>query len=274
MNRDPFLLRRPTVGVVIRFRNSATTLPAVLSSLKTQTRQPDMIIGVDNGSTDNSAELVRAAGGRVLDWNERYTHPRVLNHGITHCPTTYVMALSSHTTLDAPDVIERLVNELDQDPQACAVSAPWDGDSFYSRRVTWEELKEKGLKFGGIYSNSMGMIRRSCWERRSFDPRQVECEDYAWAVEMLDLGHVVLRVPFPFSYHRHGGNRIGIFASVAFDLARRHGLRVAWLGPWGSLRGLAHHAWRWMITPTRQSIEKQALSAHWAKLSAWLRAAF
>lgn len=273
MNRDPSPLQRPTVGVVIRFHNSAATLPAVLRSLQAQTRQPDMIVGVDNGSTDHSAELVRAAGGNVVAWNERYTHPRVLNHGITHCPTTYVMALSSHTTLDAPDVIERLIRELDQDPQDCAASAPWDDDAFYTHRITWDELKQKGLKFGGIYSNSMGMIRRSCWEQRSFDPLQVECEDYAWAVEMLDLGHVVLRVPFPFSYHRHGGNRIGIFASVAFDLARRHGLRVAWLGPTGSLRGLLHHAWRWVVTPSRQA-EKQALSAHWAKLSAWLRTAF
>ncbi|GAA5482654.1 glycosyltransferase family 2 protein [Haloferula sargassicola] len=263
----------PTVGVVIRFRDSAGTLPEVLRCLQAQTRRPDLLVGVDTGSSDGSAEIIRQAGGRVISWSEAYVHPRVLNFGVEHCPADFILALSSHTALDGPDTIERLADALARDPELCAVSSPWDGDNYYSCRITWRELQEKGLKFGGIYSNSMGMFRRACWGEFPFDPEQRECEDYAWAVAMLRRGYAVGRLRYPFRHLRQGGTRMDIFAPVAFRLARRHGLKVAWSGAVGTLRALVRHGWRWLRSPAGREQESHFIAAHWTKLRAWSSAA-
>ncbi|WP_397385877.1 glycosyltransferase family 2 protein, partial [Prosthecobacter sp.] len=73
---------RPTIGVLIRFKNSAATLPRVLQRLQAQTIRPLFILGVDTGSTDDSAALITQAGGRVIAWSQPYHHARVLNYGL------------------------------------------------------------------------------------------------------------------------------------------------------------------------------------------------
>ena len=50
-----------TIGVVIRFKDSAATLPEVLEALQRQTRRPDRLVGVNTGASDNSAELITRA---------------------------------------------------------------------------------------------------------------------------------------------------------------------------------------------------------------------
>ena len=120
-------LPRPTLGVVIRFKNSAATLPAVLTALRRQTLQPDLILGVNNQSADASPEILRRAGAKIIAWTQPYSHPRVLNFALRHCPTDLVLVLSSHTALQSPDAVEKLVAAL-HDPRTACASGKWDDD--------------------------------------------------------------------------------------------------------------------------------------------------
>lgn len=54
------------ISVVIPARNDAELLARCLESLAAQTRQPDEIVVVDNGSTDDTGAVARAAGARVV----------------------------------------------------------------------------------------------------------------------------------------------------------------------------------------------------------------
>jgi glycosyltransferase involved in cell wall biosynthesis len=248
---------RPTIGCLIRFKDSAATLPRVLMRLHAQTRRPDVILGVDTGSSDDSAALIQAAGGEIIHWRAPYSHPSVTNFGMRHLHTDLVLILSSHTTLDDDDAIERMVAAL-ADPRVACVSAKWDDDPFYSDAINWEELRTKGLKFGSIYSNSMGMIRRDSWIVTPFDETLPTAEDYAWAIEQVKRGRVCRRLDMRFGYQRSGNNRDGEFASVVFQFARRHQLRVAWLGVRGSIR-------QWI-----GSLFSRQPTPHYARLKAWL----
>jgi glycosyltransferase involved in cell wall biosynthesis len=218
-----------TLGILIRFANSATTLPDVLAALQGQTLQPDVILGVDSGSSDGSDKLIRNAGGQVIYWSQRYEHSKVLNFGVKHLKTDLVLALSSHTVLEDPATLSRMVEAL-RDPRTACVSLKWDEDPFYSDAIDWRELSAKGLKFGSIYSNSMGMFRRGLWERQPFDESLDTSEDYAWAIHQLDLGHICRRLALPFRYRRSGHNRDFEFAQIVFRLAQKHRLKVIWLG--------------------------------------------
>jgi len=236
---------RPTVGVIVRFKNSANTLPDVLAALRQQTVQPDLILGVNNGSIDGSPDLLRAAGGRVIEWTAAYHHPQVLNFAMGHCTTDLVLVLSSHTVFESETALEELVESFN-DPRTACASGKWDKDPFFSDAIDWQELQAKGLKFGSIYSNSMGMLRKSLWERIPFDESIPTMEDGAWAVAQVHAGYVCRRLNFPFRYQRGGRRRDFIFALITFQLAARHGLPVAWLGVPGTLRELFQIA-RWHL---------------------------
>lgn len=224
----------PTVGLVIRFKNSAATLPGVLAAIGRQTVRPDLILAINNQSADESPQLLQAAGAQILDWTEPYHHSRVVNFAMSRCPTDLVLMLSSHTVLESPDAIESLVKAL-ADPRTACASGKWDADTFYSNNVDWAELQSKGLKFGSIYSNSMGMVRRALWEQVPFDESLVTMEDSAWALEQIKRGNFCRRLDFKFSYQRGGRARDFVFAVITFKLAARHGLRVTWLGVKGTL---------------------------------------
>ena len=205
-------MSRPTIGVLIRFKNSAATLPRVLERLQAQTIQPLFILGVDTGSTDESATLIAQAGGRVVAWSQPYQHARVLNYGLKHLHTDLVLVLSSHTTLDDDDAVARMLAAF-EDPRVACVSAKWDNDPFYSDAINWEELHAKGLKFGSIYSESL-----------------ITAEDYDWAIGQLQRGQICKRLQLRFGYERSGHDRTFEFAQLVFLFARRYKLRVTWLG--------------------------------------------
>ncbi len=252
---------RPTIGVLIRFKNSAATLPRVLQRLQAQTIRPLFILGVDTGSTDDSAALITQAGGRVIAWSQPYHHARVLNYGLKHLHTDLVLVLSSHTTLEDDDAVERMLAAF-EDPRVACVSAKWDNDPFYSDAITWDELRAKGLKFGSIYSNSMGMIRRKSWETVPFDESLITAEDYAWAIEQLQRGHICKRLALRFGYERSGHDRTFEFAQLVFQFARRYKLRVTWLGVPRSLQQLLRALF--MRQP-----ESAPPALHYERLKAW-----
>ena len=61
----------PTVSVVIPVRDDAVPLAACLEALAAQTRPAEEIVVVDNASSDDSADIARAAGARVVFCGER-----------------------------------------------------------------------------------------------------------------------------------------------------------------------------------------------------------
>lgn len=70
MTRTPPPDDRATVTVVIPVKDDDRELARCLEALRTQTRPADEIVVVDNGSTDASASVARAAGARVIRCEE------------------------------------------------------------------------------------------------------------------------------------------------------------------------------------------------------------
>ena len=219
----------PTLGVVMRFRDSAGTLPVVLDALFAQTRKPDLLVGVDNDSRDGSRALLAARGAVFVDWHRPYHVSRVLNAGIAACPTDLVLVLSSHTCLPQRDTVARYEAAL-ADPVVAAASHWSPASRRFGDRVTWAEIRAKGMTRGSIYSNSSGCLRRAFWQDSPFDERIDWCaEDYDWILRQLrrgracrllavERGYLRPRTP-PFIHLRT--------ARMVHAIARRHGLRTA-----------------------------------------------
>jgi glycosyltransferase involved in cell wall biosynthesis len=123
-----------SITVVIPVFNDAIMLQTCLDALAAQSRPADDIIVVDNASTDNSAEVARAGGARVI------VEPV---HGILPATTAGFDAATGDiiARLDAdsrppPDWLVRVARTLNTAGPLSAVTGPGD---FYGagRAVCW-----------------------------------------------------------------------------------------------------------------------------------------
>jgi glycosyltransferase involved in cell wall biosynthesis len=139
------------ISVVIPALNDAVMLAECLKTLRAQTRLPDEIIVVDNGSTDDTAEVAARAGARVVP------EPR---HGIS-AATAAGFAAARGTViarLDAdsrprPDWVAKVEARFESDPDLSAVTGPGE---FYDANRLVKRLGEK-LWIGGMFW-SMGLL--------------------------------------------------------------------------------------------------------------------
>lgn len=108
---------RTRVSVVVPAYNAAATLDETLSSLLSQTRRPDEIIVVDDGSSDNTAQLLRGYGPAitvVTKANGGLASAR--NVGCRAATGDYVAFLDADD-LAVPHRIELQASCLDSDPE-------------------------------------------------------------------------------------------------------------------------------------------------------------
>lgn len=103
------------VAVVIVSWNSAEFLPDCLDSLERLERPPAEVVVVDNGSTDESAELVagRSERFRLIRAGENLGFCAANNVGIRETRSPFVLALNPDTRLD-PRFLEELLPAFEQ----------------------------------------------------------------------------------------------------------------------------------------------------------------
>ena len=147
---------RPTVSVVIPVRDDAGHLRACLQALARQTVPPDEVVVVDNASRDDSADVAREAGARVV------------HEGVVGIPAAAsagydadrheVIARLDADCVPPADWIERLGDVLAARPDVAAVAylgayfasvtlalghPPLFGSNFALRRDAWLDVRDE-----------------------------------------------------------------------------------------------------------------------------------
>jgi SAM-dependent methyltransferase len=176
---------RPTVTVVITTYNHAHYLADALASVAHQTRSPDDVIVVDDGSTDDPAAVVaRFPGVRMLrQANRGLSASR--NAGLRNCRTDYV------TFLDADD---RLLPNGLQSGLSCAAGRPDCAFVYGGHRVVRDDGRARSpgifhpigdnpylalLELDLVGMHGTVLYRRACVERvGGFDETLRMREDY------------------------------------------------------------------------------------------------
>jgi GT2 family glycosyltransferase len=131
---DGMIERFPTVSVLVLNLNGRQYLDSCLESLEAQVypRERFEIVLVDNGSTDGSLELVRAAYPRVrvvrFDRNLGFCAP--YNAAIQECESQFAALLNNDTRV-APDWLSQLVSAAQRHDAAAVASKilSWTGDT-------------------------------------------------------------------------------------------------------------------------------------------------
>ena len=205
------------VGVVIPAKDEERFLPRTLRALKAQSRPPDFIIVVDDGSKDRTAEIAEKSGALVIRLPDRGFRATglplvagVINAGLRVARdegVDFVMILGADHVLSR-DYIKRLLRLMLKDPRLAVCSGVIVGEPIYPDmprgsgrliRASWFEkigfrypvwwgyeswLIFKALSMGMRVAVDPGAVswvqRRTAWSPR---------EMYEWGRGMRALGY-------------------------------------------------------------------------------------
>ena len=200
-----------TISVVIPSFNRAEVLPRALHSVLRQTRSPDQVIVVDDGSTDGTSDLVAREFPTVtvlLQENRGVSSAR--NLGVASSTCKWIAFLDSDDEW-LPEKLQIQLNELTRNDghRVCHC------DEFWIRRGMRVNPMKKHRKKGGwifrdclplcVVSPSAVILERALLESiGGFDESLPACEDYDLWLRIAAF-HPVLFVDMPLLV-KYGGH--------------------------------------------------------------------
>jgi glycosyltransferase involved in cell wall biosynthesis len=181
----------PLVSVVIPTYNYGRYLPETIDSVLGQTYADREIIVIDDGSTDDTAEIIRRYGDKVIYLAQANTGlPATRNRGCAVARGEYFAFLDADDVW-LPNKLEVQVRALERNPDIGMVCGSMNRIDIDSRPLpgpkpsdppgeTTIEMLERGTALPSTW-----MIRRSCFEGvGGFDEQLTSMEDYEFALRV------------------------------------------------------------------------------------------
>jgi glycosyltransferase involved in cell wall biosynthesis len=179
-----------TISVIIPSYQHAPTLGACVDSILAQTRKPDEIIVVDDGSTDDTQAVLapyRERGVRVITQQNAGSNPARMA-GFAASTGERIMFCDADAVM-RPDALEKLSAALDAHPEASY--------AYSSFRFGWKQFE--GIPFDAAKLRTANYIHTSSLIRREhfpgFDPAIRRLQDWDLWLTMSEAGHVGIFVP-------------------------------------------------------------------------------
>jgi glycosyltransferase involved in cell wall biosynthesis len=184
------------LAVVIPCYNAAATLPECLSALQRSQRRPDEIILFDDGSTDESAALARAAGITVVSNGKSQQGPAVGRNAGVAATDAAIVAFVDADVAVAPEALGRLEAPIvagesvasfgcyDDRPRSRRLAA-----LYANLRHHWVHRHGRSEAF--TFWSGLGAIRRDVFAaHRGFDPRfgRPSIEDVELGIRIVERG--------------------------------------------------------------------------------------
>lgn len=196
-----------TISVVIPAYNAASTVADAIGSVLAQTRPPDEIVVVDDGSRDATIDVVARFGSAVrLVQQANAGCGSARNTGVRHTQGSWLAFLDADD-LWHPTKLERQIPETINPRVAVIVCRARNGDGrLLGRRFTFNDLWQRN---DAIVSSSL--VRRSAFERAGGFWQERACEDYHLWLRLTAAGWEMANVP----------EDLVVYAPTAHSLSRQ-----------------------------------------------------
>ena len=217
----------PDVSLVLVTRNGGLVFKEVLEAIRGQ--QTDFrveVLGIDSGSTDRTAELLRQFGARVYSIRPaEFNHGLTRNLGILESRGEFIVLLVQDAVPTSPRWLANLVAPVaashdlagsyarqiprpDASPLTTYYLREWVATSDLPRTARVESV-EAFERMGPmerflccVFDNVCSCIRRSVWERFPFRKTDI-AEDLEWAHDVLRAGYGIAYAPDAVVMHSH-----------------------------------------------------------------------
>ena len=203
----------PLFSIIIPVYNREKLIKGTLSSVLSQTYKDYEVIVVDDGSTDNTLEVLSQFSKSVTVLRQENAGPGAArNLGIARATGQYVAFLDSDD-LWFPWTLLTYKQIIDRTQAAFISGAAFD----FSQPLELETVGDRALEFE-IFANYLAAHHRSLWtlpsatvvqtealrESGGFTPRWINGEDSdLWLKLGATKGFVTIRSPYVCAYRRH-----------------------------------------------------------------------
>jgi rhamnosyltransferase len=180
-------------SVIIRAFNEGKYIGKLLSGLKCQTIQPTEVFLVDSGSTDDTVEIAKKQGVRVLHIQPNdFSFGRSLNLGISKASGEQIVICSAHVYPVYPDWLEKLLAPF-SDPKIALTYGKQRGsptNHFSEKQIFlhWYPAQSNLHQAHPFCNNANAAIRKSLWRTHPYHENLPALEDLEWAKWAHDQG--------------------------------------------------------------------------------------
>lgn len=179
----PLRMSAPRISVIIPSYNHARSLPGCIASLTAQTLPPREIIVVDDGSTDNTQQVLSTLPNITVLTQPNSGAPTARNNGFARSTGEFVL-FADADLLFAPHALATMAQALTSHPQA---SYAYGG--FIFGRKTFRGLPWSSERLHDInYIHTSSLIRRAHFP--GFDPAIKRLQDWDLWLTMEEQGYV------------------------------------------------------------------------------------
>jgi glycosyltransferase involved in cell wall biosynthesis len=227
----------PAVSVVITTYNHAAFIGEAIRSVLDQTQAAAEIIVVDDGSTDNTASIVRSFSSVRYLPKQNEGLPAARNTGLLHATGEFIVFLDADDRL-VSIALEIGVREHLREPGRALVAGQYvlidrDGREFHlPQRPVVERDHYRALLESNFIGNPAAVMYRTGILRSEggFDRRLRACEDYELYLRLARRFPIVNYGVVVSEYRQHGANMSGnptlmLRSAVGVLLAERRHLR-------------------------------------------------
>jgi len=270
------------VTAVVPNWNGRERTERLLEALQAQSRPPEEVIVVDNGSEDDSVEMARRRGARVIELRHNAGFAGAANRGVEAARTAWVAILNNDVEPE-PEWLERLLAAAEQSGAWFATSRLLVGRDRGLIEGTYDLLCRGGCAWRAGHRRADGpewarmrrirfppltaaLVRKELFRRVGPLEERFEfgLEDVEFGLRCALAGYGGLYVPEAVAVHE-GSATLGVWhADTIRRLSRNQALLVAKHYP-----GRALLEWAWPITAAQLLWGLVALRR--GRFRAWLR---
>jgi GT2 family glycosyltransferase len=280
-----------SISVVIPTWNRADLLRSILANVQGQTKRPDEIVVVDNGSRDSSVEIARSFGARVIAYPENRGFAVAVNDGITQSTGDWILILNNDVVL-RPDWIERITASVWKENSAFGVGKLLRPDGSDEIDGSWDLISRAayawrcgyGKKDGTVWSSrrtihfapmTAALFSRKVFEKLGLLETRFESyyEDVDFGVRCALAGITGTYEPGAVATHM-SKTTLGKSSRRVYFLSARNQLLI--LAKYYSIRTLVRFAWPILVgqclslaAAAKQRNFWAALRGKWAAIRCW-----
>lgn len=178
-----------SIGAVVLSYNKAHIFKRFWESLVNQTRVPDYIVVVDDGSTDGTYEMLQKLEDQFpfsLIRTNRVRQSAARNEGLKHLKTDLAIFIDGDLLLQM-NMLARMEIELEEYPDVSFVYCPYDRTGSLKGRILSYPFSVEKLKCGNFIS-PMSLVHRQHLPTPCFDEELHRYEDWDLWVRMAMAG--------------------------------------------------------------------------------------
>jgi GT2 family glycosyltransferase len=146
-----------SVSAIIPTYNRADLVQAIVANLRAQTRPPEQIIIVDNGSRDATQILARELGADLIVFPENRGFAVAVNEGIRHARGDWLLLVNNDVVLE-PAWLERVLRAVEEENALFATGKVLRQDDVSTLDGSWDLVSRAAYAWRCGYGRRDGAV--------------------------------------------------------------------------------------------------------------------